>query len=89
MNAQLAYDTTPVAEPAPDVLLRRLAAADALGRLGCPLSPCTLASMATRGGGPRFSKVGNKSLYRYSDLVAWLQERLAATRTDGGPSRRA
>lgn len=51
-------------------LLRRVPASDYLG-----ISPATLATWATRGGGPKYVKVGKLAMYRKSDLDAWLNER--------------
>lgn len=39
------------------------------------LSPATLETMRTRGGGPPFSKLGARVVYRRSDLDGWLEER--------------
>jgi hypothetical protein len=41
-----------------------------------PLAETTLATMATRGGGPPFHKVGSVVLYAEDDLDAWAIERL-------------
>lgn len=38
-------------------------------------SVATLATWATRGGGPAYIKVGRKVLYLQSDLDAWLNSR--------------
>jgi hypothetical protein len=43
---------------------------------GIPVAPATLATMATRGGGPSFRKFGQRVLYRPEDLVAWAERRL-------------
>jgi len=45
-----------------------------------PLAPATLATMATRGGGPPFHKFGAHVLYRWGDALAWAQSRLSAPR---------
>ena len=59
--------------PNPDLLLTRRAAAAALTEAGYPTSPATLATKATRGGGPRFRKYGRRVLYRWADCLAWAE----------------
>jgi hypothetical protein len=61
-----------------DVLLTRDAAAAALAAAGFPVAPKTLATMATRGGGPVFRRFGRKPLYRWGDALQWAQSRLSA-----------
>src|SRR6185312_13824342 len=65
-----------------NALLTRRQTADALTAIGCRISPATLASMATRGGGPPYSKWGQKPLHRWSDVLSWAASRL-------GPPRRS
>jgi hypothetical protein len=60
----------------PDTLLTRAAAAEALTAAGFPVSRTTLATKASRGGGPRFRKFGARPLYRWGDLLAWAASRL-------------
>jgi len=57
----------------PDVLLPRTQAAQALMALGYPVSPATLATKATRGGGPPYRRFGRKPLYRWGDVLAWAE----------------
>jgi hypothetical protein len=64
--------------PDPDERLRRADAAAFLTAAGFPTSPATLATKATRGGGPPFSLFGRLPLYRRADLLAW-----ATARTSG------
>jgi hypothetical protein len=54
-------------------------AADYLG-----LSPATLETLRTRGGGPPFSKLGRRVVYAREDLDAWLVERKRASTADRG-----
>lgn len=61
-------------------LLRRNACATALTKAGFPISPKTLASMVTRGGGPPYHKFGRAVLYRWSDVLAWAEGRLSSAR---------
>jgi len=60
----------------PNTLLTRDAAAAALTAAGYPVARATLATRASRGGGPPFRRFGVKPLYRWSDLLAWAQSRL-------------
>lgn len=48
------------------------------------LQPTTLSTWRTRGGGPRFLKLGSSVRYRLSDLDAFTSER---TRTSTSDSR--
>lgn len=61
-------------------LLRREATAKALTESGYPVSAKTLATKATRGGGPPYSTFGRAVLYRWSDALAWAEGRLSAPR---------
>ena len=62
----------------PDALLTRGRTAEALTEAGFPITAKTLATKATRGGGPPFSKFGLRVLYRWADALAWAQGRLTA-----------
>jgi hypothetical protein len=64
-----------------DALLRRNAIAAALTEAGYPTAPATLATKATRGGGPPFRSWGRWPLYRWGDALAWAQNRLSPART--------
>lgn len=59
----------------PDTLLTRVKTAEALTAAGFPVSPATLATKATRGGGPAFSKFGPRVLYRWCGALEWAQGR--------------
>ena len=59
-------------------LLRRHALAQALTDAGYPTAPATLATKATRGGGPPFRLYGRIPLYRWGDALAWAESRLSA-----------
>lgn len=67
---------------------RRDEAARLLQSHGLRTTPASLATMATRGGGPRYFKVGKLCMYQLSDLEAWLAQRttglLDSTSTEGG-----
>ena len=48
---------------------------------GITLAPSTLATMATRGGGPAFHKVNRTPLYPRPSLDEWAAEKLGILRT--------
>jgi hypothetical protein len=59
-----------------DTLLTRDRTAAALNEAGYPVKTKTLATMATRGGGPPFQKFSNRALYTWGSALAWAQSRL-------------
>ncbi len=59
----------------PDKLFRRRDAADALTAAGYPVNTTTLATMASRGTGPKFKLFGRTPLYRGADLMEWAERR--------------
>jgi hypothetical protein len=62
----------------PDARLTREALASALTAAGFPVKPATLATKATRGGGPPYQLFGVRPLYRWGDAVAWAESRLSS-----------
>jgi hypothetical protein len=60
----------------PTTLLARDRCAAALTEAGYPTSPATLATKASRGGGPPFRKYGPRVLYEWSSSLAWARSRL-------------
>jgi hypothetical protein len=58
-------------------LLTREVLAAALTNAGFPISQATLATKASRGGGPPFMRFGRRPLYRWEDAVAWARRRLS------------
>jgi alkylation response protein AidB-like acyl-CoA dehydrogenase len=75
----------------PDALLTRDQAAAALTEVGFPTAPATLATKATRGGGPPYRLFGAKPLYRWADALAWARSRLSEPRhstSEGAQSQR-
>jgi hypothetical protein len=60
----------------PDALLTRVDCAAALSKAGFPTSPKTLATKASRGGGPPFRRWGSKPLYPWGSSLSWAMERL-------------
>lgn len=76
-----------------DTLLTRDATATALTALGYPVKAKTLATKASRGGGPPYRLFGIRPLYRWGDALSWAQGRLSEPRsntseTDVRPTRR-
>ena len=61
-----------------DTLLTRDAMAVALTAAGFPVKAKTLATKATRGGGPRYCRFGPRVLYRWNDALSWAEGRLTA-----------
>ncbi len=64
----------------PEALLTREATAAALTASGFPVKSKTLATKATRGGGPPFMSFCSRVLYRWGDALAWAESRLSAPR---------
>jgi hypothetical protein len=62
---------------APDTLLTRDGVAAALTDAGFPVSGATLATKATRGGGPPYRLFGRRPLYRWADALEWARGRLS------------
>lgn len=56
-------------------LLRRDEAAQHLQSYGLRTTKASLATMATRGGGPPFIKIGRYSMYRLIELNMWVAQR--------------
>jgi hypothetical protein len=63
--------------PAVDAYLRRADLAKALTEAGFPTASATLATKATRGGGPPFRLYGRVPLYRWGDALDWAKSRLS------------
>jgi hypothetical protein len=63
--------------PCVDALLTRDAVATALTEAGFPISGATLATKATRGGGPPYRLFGRRPLYEWGPSLAWAQSRLS------------
>lgn len=57
----------------PNALLNRTQAATALTDAGYPTSAATLATLASRGGGPEYSRFGAHALYRWSNTLNWAK----------------
>jgi hypothetical protein len=61
-----------------DTMLTRDAVAAALTAAGFPVTGATLATKATRGGGPPYRLFGRRPLYRWGDATNWARSRLSA-----------
>lgn len=59
-----------------DALLTRDRLAEALTEAGFPTRAKTLATKASRGGGPPFRKFGPRAIYKWGDALEWAQARL-------------
>jgi hypothetical protein len=64
-----------------DVRLGRKETAAALTAHGFPIAEATLATMASRGGGPPFSRFGSRVVYKWGDALAWANARLIGPAT--------
>jgi hypothetical protein len=62
----------------PETRLTRDQTAAALTAAGFPVKAKTLATKATRGGGPPYQRFGSRPLYKWSDALRWAQSRLSA-----------
>ena len=63
-----------------DARLTRDGLAEALTEAGFPTSAKTLATKASRGGGPPFRKFGPRAIYTWGDALQWAEARLSAPR---------
>jgi hypothetical protein len=72
-----------------DALLSRANTAAALTGAGFGISPATLATKATRGGGPPYRLFGRKPLYRWGDALEWARGRLSEPVTNTSQARAA
>jgi hypothetical protein len=62
-------------------LLTTIRAAEDLSAKGYPISPHTLDTLASRGGGPPYRKWGRRRLYDPNELLAWAEGLLGPTVT--------
>lgn len=60
-----------------DALLTRTQTAAALRAAGFPIADKTLATRASRGGGPLYRRFGARVLYRWGDALNWAESRLS------------
>ncbi len=65
----------------PEVRLQRTQLAEPLTKGGFSTAASTLATKATRVGGPPYRPYGRPKLYRWGDAVAWAESRLSPPRS--------
>jgi len=70
----------------PEVLLDRSQAAVALTSHGYRISAATLATLASRGGGPEFERYGLHALYRWGLTLDWAKNRSRKRKGSPGTS---
>ena len=63
-----------------DRLLTRVQVAEALTEAGYLIKPKTLATKATRGGGPPYGVFSGRTLYRWGDALEWARAATSAPR---------
>ena len=63
-----------------DTRLTRDKVALRLTEAGYPISPKTLATKATRGGGPPYAVFSGRAIYRWGDALGWARKLTSATR---------
>ena len=76
-----------MANYSPDAMFTREKGAEALSALGYPVTKATLATLASRGGGPLYRQFGRRALYRWDTLLSWAEARcspLRSSSSDGG-----
>ena len=64
----------------PDALLTRKQTAEALTAAGLPVAAKTLATKASRGGGPPYCLFSGRALYRWGDALDWARSLLTPPR---------
>ena len=62
----------------PNALLTRAQTGAGLRAEGYPVADKTLATLASRGGGPPYRRFGARVLYRWGDALDWARSRLSA-----------
>ena len=70
-------------------LVTRDRLATLLTAAGFPIKPRTLATLATRGGGPRYRLFGSRPLYQRGDAISRARGRLSVARCTTSEHREA
>ena len=68
------------ASPSPGSILTRSQTADALTAAGLPVAPATLATRATRGGGPPYRIFNGRALYLWQEVLDWAKAQTSEPR---------
>ena len=76
-------------QPSPETKLRRADTAKSLTEAGYPITASTLATMATRGGGPPYEKWGPFPIYTWGATINWAKGRLSAPQRSTSETDRA
>lgn len=63
-----------------NMMLRRKVTARALTEAGYPVAASTLATMASRGGGPPYRLWGRVPMYCWGDALRWARSRTSSPR---------
>lgn len=66
----------------PDTRLTRQQLAEALSEQGFPTKPSTLATKASRGGGPPYKLYGKRPIYTWETSLDWAKSRLSPPRAN-------
>jgi hypothetical protein len=66
-----------------DALLPRKETADELTKAGYLIRPATLATKATRGGGPPYQIFNGRVIYKWGDALSWARAQTVSPRTRG------
>jgi len=69
--------------PDPEDMLTREETATALTAAGYRIKLGTLATKASRGGGPPYQMFNCRALYRWADAIAWARGQMKAPQPDG------
>jgi hypothetical protein len=73
----------------PAARLSRRATAEALTKIGFPLTYSSLCTLATKGQGPLFDRFGPHAIHEWGDAVAWAQARAKGKRSSSSEGRTA
>jgi hypothetical protein len=70
-----------------EVIMSRADVAEALTMAGYRVSPSTLSTKVTRGGGPPYSLFARRALYRWGDALAWARSTMVRPGSRAARSR--
>lgn len=71
----------------PSARLTRRQTAEALKKVGWPVTRSTLNTLATRGEGPLFDRFGQYAVYEWADALSWAQARAKGKRRSSSEGR--